>query len=127
MLAAAAGQPYHISYGGRFGFQYAEDTAVAFIGAARAKLAGAEVFNLGGETVGISDVIREIEACEPSLRGKITYDDIPLPFPEEIDNAPLVSLLGGLRVTPLAEGVKQTIALFKEALADGRVRVEDAK
>ncbi len=127
MLAAAAGQPYHISYGGRFGFQYAEDTAAAFIGAARAKLAGAEVFNLGGETVGISDVIREIEACEPSLRGKITYDDIPLPFPEQIDNAPLVSLLGGLRVTPLAEGVKQTIALFKEALADGRISAEAAK
>jgi UDP-glucuronate 4-epimerase len=127
MLAAAAGLPYHITYGGRFGFQYAEDTAAAFIGAARVKLAGAEVFNLGGQTVGVVDVISQIEACEPSLRGKITYDDVSLPFPEQIDNAPLVSLLGGLRVTPLADGVRQTIALFKEALGDGRIGVEAAK
>ncbi len=27
MLAAAAGKPFHITYGGRFGFQYADDTA----------------------------------------------------------------------------------------------------
>ncbi len=124
MLAAAAGRPYHITYGGRFGFQYAHDTAAAFIGAARAKIEGAEVFNLGGETVGIADVIREIEAAEPSVRGKITYDDKPLPFPEEIDNAPLVALLGTLKITPLRGGVSETIAVFKKALGDGRISLE---
>ncbi|MBN2224811.1 MAG: NAD(P)-dependent oxidoreductase [Deltaproteobacteria bacterium] len=124
MLAAAAGLPYHITYGGRFGFQYVDDTARAFIGAARAETKGAGAFNLGGQTVGIQDVIREIVNAQPSARDTITYDEVPLPFPEEIDNAPLVALLGGLRVTPLADGVRQTIALFKEALADGRIRAD---
>ncbi len=58
------------------------------------------------------------------MRGKITYDEKPLPFPEEIDNAPLVALLGGLRVTPLNSGVRETISIFKKAVADGRISVE---
>jgi UDP-glucuronate 4-epimerase len=124
MLAAAAGNAYHITYGGRFGFQYAGDTARAFIGAARAKIEGAGVFNLGGQTVGIEDVVREIEAAVPALRGKITHETNPLPFPEEIDNAPLVALLGGLEITPLPDGVRQTIDIFTKALADGRVAPE---
>jgi nucleoside-diphosphate-sugar epimerase len=124
MLAAAAGNAYHITYGGRFGFQYADDTARAFIGAARAKIEGAEVFNLGGQTVGIEDVVREIEAAAPALRGKITHETNPLPFPEEIDNAPLVALLGGLAITPLPDGVRQTIEIFTKALSDGRVAPE---
>ena len=35
MLAAAAGQPYHIPYGGRLDMQYADDIARIFIGCAR--------------------------------------------------------------------------------------------
>jgi len=126
MLAAAAGKPYHISYGGRFGFQYADDTARAFIGAARATLDNAEVFNLGGETVSITDVVDKIEAAVPALRGKITHETNSLPFPEEIDNKPLVSLLGGFAVTPLADGVRETIEIFKKALSDGRIAEKDA-
>jgi UDP-glucuronate 4-epimerase len=49
ILAAAAGKPFHITYGGRYCFQYADDTARAFIQAARADFQGAEVFNLGGD------------------------------------------------------------------------------
>jgi nucleoside-diphosphate-sugar epimerase len=124
MLAAAAGKPYHITYGGRFGLQYAADTAGAFVGAARVAIEGAQVFNLGGETVDIREVIREIEAAEPALRGRITHDEKPLPFPEEIDNAPLVTLLGGLRITPLGSGVRETISIFKKALSDGRISAE---
>lgn len=126
MLAAAAGKPYHITYGGRFGFQYADDTARAFIGAARARPSGAGAFNLGGQTVSITQVIDQIQAAAPELAGRITYDDRPLPFPEEIDNGPLVALLGGLAVTPLEDGVRQTIAMFREALSDGRISADGA-
>jgi UDP-glucuronate 4-epimerase len=125
MLAAAAGSPYHITFGGRFGFQYADDTARTFIDASRASIKGADAFNLGGETVAVEDIIREIEAAQPSARATITYDAKPLPFPEEIDNAPLSALLGQIRITPLAEGVRQTIAIFKSALSDGRIAAED--
>jgi UDP-glucuronate 4-epimerase len=124
MLAAAAGKPYNISYGGRFGFQYADDAAKAYIDAARVDFKGAEVFNLGGETVGMDDIIREIEAAEPSARGTITYVNKPLPFPEQIDNAPLIALLGVLRVTPLARGVRESIRIFKKALSEESIAAE---
>ncbi len=124
MLAAAAGKPYCISYGGRFGFQYADDTARAYIDAARVDFKGAEVFNLGGETVGMQAVINAVEAAEPRSKGAITYEDKPLPFPSEIDNAPLIKLLSGLRVTPLADGVAESIRIFKQALSEGRINPE---
>jgi nucleoside-diphosphate-sugar epimerase len=124
MIAAAAGRPYSISYGGRFGFQYADDAAKAYIDAARVDFQGAEVFNLGGETVGMDDVVGAIEAAEPSARGTITYTDSVLPFPAHIDNAPFVELLGVLRVTPLDVGVAQSIRIFKKALSEGKMAAD---
>jgi UDP-glucuronate 4-epimerase len=124
MLAAAAGQPYHISYGGRYCFQYGDDTARAFIQSARAEFTGAGVFNIGGGSVSTAEVIRAIEQAEPSARGKITYEEVPLPFPEEVDNQALVDAIGPLTFTPLAEGTAETIEIFRRALADGTIQAE---
>jgi UDP-glucuronate 4-epimerase len=122
MLAAAQGQPYHIPFGGRFDIQYADDVARAFIRAARAPFAGAEVFNLRGSVVRIAEIVAAIEDAVPAAKGTISFDDRPLGFPEEMDNTPLLGALGPLPYTPLADGVAQTIAVFKEALAAGRLR-----
>ncbi len=121
MLAAAAGGMFHIPYGGRGAYQYAEDTARAFIRAARAALDGARVFNLRGSAVEMREIVGAIEAAEPAARGRITFDDKPLPFPEDLDDAALQAALGPLEATPLERGVRSTIALFKQALADGRL------
>jgi nucleoside-diphosphate-sugar epimerase len=124
ILAAAAGQPYHISYGGRYCFQYGDDTARAFIQAARADFSGAEVFNIGGESVSTAEVIGAIEQAEPSARGRITFDDVPLPFPAEVDNRALVDAIGPLAFTPLADGVTETLDIFRSALAQGKIKAE---
>lgn len=124
MLAAAAGQHYHISYGGRYCFQYSDDTAATFIACARAPFEGCSVFNQGGDSVSTAEVIAAIEQTLPSARGTITYDDIPLPFPEEVDNSPLAAIIGAVPSTPLQQGVAETIGIFQQALADGRISVE---
>jgi len=124
MLAAALGQAYHISYGGRFDIQFADDVARTFIQAARVPFEGADVFNLRGSVVYMREILASIEAAEPSSRGRISFEDNPLPFPEEYDDSPLISLLGPLPHTPLAEGVSTTIALFKEAVAAGRITAQ---
>jgi len=121
MLAAAAGRPYKISYGGRFCFQYADDVASAFIQATRAPFEGADVFNIGGKSVSTSEIISAIESTEPGMRGKISFEDVPLPFPEEVDNAPLANILGTLSETPLADGVSETVDLFKRAIIGGQI------
>jgi len=124
MLAAAAGRPYHIPYGGRGAYQYAEDAARAFVRAARVTLDGARVFNMRGSAVHMREIIEAIEAAEPSARGRITFDDKPLPFPEDLDDSALQTVLGPLVGTSLEQGAQSTIALFKQALKDGRLSAQ---
>jgi nucleoside-diphosphate-sugar epimerase len=121
MLAAARGEAYHISFGGYNGFQYNDDVAKTFIKAARTPFQGADVFNLRGTVAHMSEVVAAIEAAEPSATGRITFEQTPLPLPEGQDDTALRRLLGDIPNTPLAGGVAQTIAHFKEAINDGRL------
>jgi nucleoside-diphosphate-sugar epimerase len=125
MLAAAAGKPYHITYGGRSGMQYTEDVAEIFIRATEVDFEGAEVFNVKGTVVDMTEVVAAIEAAEPEAAGMITHASQPLPFPDGQDDARLQALLDGVAYTPLNEGVAATITTFKEALADGRLSAEE--
>jgi UDP-glucuronate 4-epimerase len=119
MVAAALGKPYHIPYGGRAAYQYADDVARTFIACARAPFQGAEIFNLGGSVATMGEIVAAIEAAAPEVRGLITFDDQPLPFPEAFDAAPLEQVIGTLPFTPLAQAVADTIALFRERIAAG--------
>ena len=124
MLAAAAGQPYHISFGGRCVYQFTDDVARAFIHAARAPFEGADVFNLGGSAVHMREVVAAIEAAAPDVAGRITFDDKPLPFPEDMDDTAFAKALGRIPETPLAEGVQKTVDIFRRALAEGKIAVQ---
>jgi UDP-glucuronate 4-epimerase len=124
MLAAALGRPHNIPFGGRAVYQYTEDAARAFIQAARAPFAGAEAFNLGGSVAHMREIVAGIEAAAPASRGQITYTDQPLPFPAEMDGAPLEAAIGPIRHTPLAEGINATVALFRTAVARGRLAID---
>jgi nucleoside-diphosphate-sugar epimerase len=53
MKAAVLERPFHIRFGGATDFQYAADTAAAFIACADQLPDGASVFNLHGETVAV--------------------------------------------------------------------------
>jgi nucleoside-diphosphate-sugar epimerase len=121
MIAAAAGRPYRIDFGGAAQFQYVDDVARAFVAAARSEREGAEVFSLGGPRVAVSEIVAAIEALEPWARGRITHGDASLPFPEAFDGAPLDAALGTQPVTPLDEGVALTIEAYRAAIRDGRV------
>jgi len=124
MLAAALGREYHISFGGTYQFQYADDVGKMLIQCCRVPFEGCDVFHVGGFPVSTQDVVAAIESIEPSIRGQITCEVSSLPFPAEFDNSALATLLGGLRETPLAQGVAQTIAAFKSALATGLITDE---
>ncbi|MEP7198247.1 MAG: NAD(P)-dependent oxidoreductase, partial [Chloroflexota bacterium] len=74
MVAAAVGRAYHISYGGTTVFQYAADAARVFIRAARSTLDGAPVFNLGGSTAHMREIVTAIEEAAPEVAGRITFE-----------------------------------------------------
>lgn len=123
MLAAAAGQPYHIGFGGTSVFQYTDDAAKTFVRAALAPITGAEVYNVGGASLHMREIVAAIETEVPEVAGKVTFDDKPLPFPADVSDTAITAALGALPKTPLAEGVRETVAIFRQALADGRIAV----
>jgi nucleoside-diphosphate-sugar epimerase len=119
MLAAARHESYHISYGGYNGFQYNDDIARIFIRAAQIPFSGAQVFNIQGSIAHMEEVVAAIEAAEPTAKGKITFEHAGLNFPNGQEDQLLRELLGEIPNTPLQTGVAQTIALFKQAIAQG--------
>ncbi|MCL2106612.1 MAG: NAD(P)-dependent oxidoreductase [Oscillospiraceae bacterium] len=114
--AAVRGESYHISYGGAAEFQYADDTAKAFILAADAPARGARCFNLGGGTVSMERIISAIEEACPAARGKITCEPTPLPFPRHNDTGELEKAVGKISWTPLEQGIAQSAEIFRRQL-----------
>jgi len=121
MLAAAAGLPFHIPFGGRGCYQFVEDVARLFINAARLPLQGAESYNLRGSVVHMREIIGAIEDAVPAARGTITFDDKALPFPEGLDDSALRAIMGELPYTPLDQAVPKTVEIFKDALSRGAI------
>ncbi|HSF61277.1 MAG TPA: hypothetical protein VLA69_06245, partial [Gaiellaceae bacterium] len=110
MFAAARGEPFTIPFGGRMQFQYASDVACAFIDAARRPPTGAEVLNIGGPVVSMSEIVAAIKAAAPDA--SVAFDDVRLPFLEQLPE-PLIQT----PMTPLMEGVEQTLEIFRRAPA----------
>jgi UDP-glucuronate 4-epimerase len=111
MVAASQGKPFHISYGGHSHMQFAEDVARSFIAAARSGYQGAEVVNLAGSVVHMSEVVRAIEKASPEVAGLVTFDDRQLPFPAEVDTTN--DVFAWPVETALDEGVRRTIEHFR--------------
>jgi nucleoside-diphosphate-sugar epimerase len=108
MEAAARGEPFRIAFGGRTQFHYAPDVAAAFVTAARSTGGGAAVHDLGGPAVHMRQVVEAIEAAAPESRGTIEFDDVQLPFPEQIEGG-----YEGFRATPLEDAVRETVAMLR--------------
>ena len=88
--------------------------------ASRSGLSGMHSWNLGGSAAHMREVVAAIEAVVPAAAGTITFEDKPLPFPDDIDTTGLESL-GEVPVTPLADGIRQSAELYRRLLAEGRL------
>jgi nucleoside-diphosphate-sugar epimerase len=121
MLAAAAGVPYAIPYGGAAQLQLAADVARAVVGASVSEARGATVHNLPSPRVGMAGVVDAISAAAPASAGTITFDDVALPFPEALDGESFAGVVPGFVETPLEQGVAETIERFRVLLDEGRV------
>ncbi|HZO97592.1 MAG TPA: NAD(P)-dependent oxidoreductase [Gaiellaceae bacterium] len=113
MLAAAAGVPYTIPYGGTCQMHFARDVARAFVAASDAGATGAETHNLPGRPTAIADVVAAIGS------DAIGFEDAPLPFPDEPDTTSFRALVPDFEETPLEEGVRMTIERFRALLNEG--------
>ena len=121
MVAAAAGEPYEISFGGSVAMQYAPDVAACFVAAARSGYDGQVVSDLDGDVVSVEDIVGAIEASAPEVAGRITYVRAPLPFPAEADGAVLREAIGPVERTPFAEAVDDAVTRFRRLVGAGLV------
>jgi UDP-glucuronate 4-epimerase len=119
IVAAAAGSPYHISFGGSVYLHYARDAATTFIAAARRVERGTRVFNVPGITTPMSELVAAIEAVVPAARGRITYEPVELPAPSRVDAKKVQAALGPIRLTPLADAVAESISTFRSGFERG--------
>lgn len=126
MVAAAVGRDYRISFGGTSVYQHADDVAAVFVRAARSRPDGAPVYNLGGPSASMAEVVAAIETAAPEMRGRITFEPQPMPVPEAVDGRPLEGLLGPIPWRSLTDGVRETIAHFRGAAKAGTLDVERA-
>jgi nucleoside-diphosphate-sugar epimerase len=111
MQAAAAGQPYHINFGGMLQLNYAADVAQHFIQAAETRVKGALGFNFGDPPVSVDQLIEIIQQVKPGVQ--ITHAASGLPFPYEYDGTPLERFSPKRYFTRLEEGVRETIRNFE--------------
>ena len=120
VVAAVLGLPYNVAFGGATLFQYAEDVARTLIAASRSRVPGAHVFNLPGEVADGPALVDAIEAAVPGSTGDITFEPTSLPFPSEIDHDG-IEVLGPLPVTPFADGIRESVAIYRDLAAQGRL------
>jgi UDP-glucuronate 4-epimerase len=113
MVAAAAGEAFHIPFGGSLQLQYTADAGEAFVRASEAGADGASVHNLDGPVATIPEVIAAIERAAPEAAGLVTAEEDPLPFPPSVDATSFVDLVGGPVSRPLEDGVAEAIARFR--------------
>jgi UDP-glucuronate 4-epimerase len=113
MKAAAAGEGFTIGYGGVAQYDYAPDVGIAFARASAVVREGAIVANFPGAVASMQEVVEAIEAAAPTVKGKIGWDDVALPFPATLEASVLGATIGELSRTSLAAGVATTIERFR--------------
>jgi len=120
ILAAAAGRPFRIKFGGTVALQYADDVARMFIGVARSGYTGAAACNLRNDVIDVADFVTMIEAEVSGAR--ITYDTSrSTPFAADLDDSGLRRILGTVPHTPLSAAIRESLGMFRELLAQGRI------
>jgi nucleoside-diphosphate-sugar epimerase len=120
IVAAVLGRRYTVPFGGPVLYQYAADAARMLVAASRTEDAEADVYNMPGTMADGEDLVAAIEAAVPDARGLIDVAPVRLPFPTRIDTDG-IEALGALPLTPLADGVRESAAIYRGLAKRGRL------
>ena len=123
--SVALGRPYAISYGGKQDLQYVDDVAKAFIRCLEAPYQGAKSYNLRGAVIDLATFHRTLCEVAPEAAELVTFGDRQLGIAYDLDDSALQHDLGPMPVTPLAEGIRQTLEQFRRLAAEGRLDAAD--
>ncbi|MEM8803299.1 MAG: epimerase, partial [Pseudomonadota bacterium] len=113
------GRAFHIRFGGEIALQHASDVAEVFLASAEAETKDAHVLNLRGDVVSVETYIQTLRSVVPDAA--ITCADTPLPFPADLSDARLQTLLGTVPATPLQKAITADVVRYRALLSENRI------
>jgi nucleoside-diphosphate-sugar epimerase len=117
--AAAMGLPFEIPYTGDYSWLYAGEAAAAFIAAVSQDGTSAPVFDLNGTCDTIENGLAIVSRLENGAQVSASGD--PLPFPPDLDEAPLRAHVPDYPSVSLQEGIEDTHRAFKLLIESGQL------
>jgi nucleoside-diphosphate-sugar epimerase len=123
--SVAINKPYHITYGGLQDLQYVDDVAKTFVRCLEAPYQGAKSYNLRGAVVDLQTFHKALCAVEPTAKQLVTHGDRQLTIAFDLDDAALQRDVGELPKTPLEEGIRATLEMFRQQAKDGTLDTSD--
>jgi len=123
VLAAVAKRPFHIKFSGPVCLQYTDDAARMFIGAARAGYEGAIVCNMRNDVVEVADYVKILKKVVPDAQVTCEETNV-IPFPADVSDENLRSILSSVPHTPLEEAFGQMIPQYEDLLSRGLVNLD---
>ena len=123
--ACLLGRPYHISFGGYSDFQYVDDVAKAFIKCLEQPYSGAKSYNLRGAVVTLADFHKALTKVLPDAAKLVTTGTTQIAIAYDLSDAAIEKDLGAMPKTSLEDGIRETVAIFQQLQAEGRLDTSD--
>lgn len=123
--AVVLGRPYSISFGGWTDFQYVDDVAKTFVHCLTRPYAAAKSYNLRGQVVRMSDFYDALVRVMPEAANLVTYGTTQIAIAYDLADDGLQRDLGPMPKTTLDDGIRETVTIFRELLAQGCLDASD--
>lgn len=123
--AALLGRPYHISFGGWTDFQYVDDVAKTFVLCLERPYSGAKSYNLRGDVITLTDFHRALVRVLPEAEKLVTLGTAQIAIAYDLADDALQRDLGPMPKTTLEFGIRETVAIFRQLQAEGRLDTSD--
>ena len=119
------GRPYPINFGGWSDFQYVEDVADTFVNSMIRPYTGANSYNLRGAVVKLSDFHAALCRVLPEAAKLVTVGTTQIGIAYDLSDDGLQRDLGPMPKTSLDDGIRKTVAIFKQLQKEGRLDTAD--
>jgi nucleoside-diphosphate-sugar epimerase len=119
------GRPYHISFGGWTDFQYVDDVAKTFVNCLDRPYSGAKSYNLRGAVVTMTEFHKTLCTVLPEAQKLVTIGKTQIAIAYDLSDDALQHDLGPMPKTPLEDGIRETVRIFRQLQAAGRLDTAD--
>ncbi|HEY1186539.1 MAG TPA: NAD(P)-dependent oxidoreductase [Gemmata sp.] len=123
--AALLGRPYHINFGGWTDFQYVGDVAEVFVQSLSRPYTGAKSYNLRGAVVTMKQFHEALVAVLPEAANLVTFGTAQIAIAYDLSDDGLQGDLGPMPKTALADGIRETVGIFRQLQREGRLDTSD--